>query len=44
MGLEGEFDRISQEKKAYEVQKSEKEKQKFEREQKIQKLNEKQMN
>ena len=41
MGLEGEFDRISQEKKAYEVQKSEKEKQKFEREQKIQKLNEK---
>ena len=41
MDLEGEFDRISQEKKAYEVQKSEKEKQKFEREQKIQKLNEK---
>lgn len=41
MGLEDEFDRISQEKKAYEVQKSEKEKQKFEREQKIQKLNEK---
>lgn len=41
MDLEAEFDKISQEKKAYEVEKSEKEKQKLEREQKIQKLNEK---
>ena len=41
LDLEDEFNKISQEKKAYEMQKSEKEKQKFEREQKIQKLNEK---
>jgi len=41
MDLEDEFNKISQEKKAYEMQKSEKEKQKFEREQKIQKFNEK---
>ena len=41
LDLEDEFNKISQEKKAYEMQKSEKEKQKFEREQKIQKFNEK---
>ena len=41
LNLEDEFNKISQEKKAYEMQKSEKEKQKFEREQKIQKFNEK---
>ena len=41
MELEDEFNKISQEKKAYEMQKSEKEKQKFEKEQKIQKFNEK---
>ena len=41
LDLEDEFNKISQEKKAYEMQKSEKEKQKFEKEQKIQKFNEK---